>query len=114
MPVMQKAARRSLLARWRSLRARPAQRGAALLPVDALPRSIPSASGRARSGGCAAGASRPPVAFLGAQRARGADAVALRAQLAYLERSSLFYREELADALSLEDVTMLTKEQLRA
>ena len=43
-----------------------------------------------------------------------ADAAALRAQLAYLERSSPFYRERLAGERSLEDVPLLTKAQLRA
>jgi phenylacetate-CoA ligase len=43
-----------------------------------------------------------------------ADAAALRAQLAYLERSSPFYRERLAGARALEDVPLLTKAQLRA
>jgi phenylacetate-CoA ligase len=43
-----------------------------------------------------------------------ADAAALRAQLAYMERSSPFYRERLAGTRSLEDVPLLTKAQLRA
>ena len=43
-----------------------------------------------------------------------ADAAALRAQLAYLERSSPFYRERLAGARTLEDVPLLTKADLRA
>ena len=42
-----------------------------------------------------------------------ADAAALRAQLAYLERSSPFYRERLAGARSLQDIPLLTKAQLR-
>jgi len=43
-----------------------------------------------------------------------ADDAALRAQLAYLERSSPFYRERLAGAGTLQDVPLLTKAQLRA
>ena len=43
-----------------------------------------------------------------------ADAAALRAQLAYLERSSPFYRERLAGARALEDVPLLTKDDVRA
>jgi len=43
-----------------------------------------------------------------------ADDAALRAQLAYLERSSPSYRERLAGARTLQDVPLLTKAQLRA
>jgi phenylacetate-CoA ligase len=42
------------------------------------------------------------------------DAAALQAQLAYLERSSPFYRERIAGARALEDVPLLTKADLRA
>jgi phenylacetate-CoA ligase len=42
------------------------------------------------------------------------DAAALQAQLAYLERSSPFYRERIAGARTLEDVPLLTKADLRA
>jgi phenylacetate-CoA ligase len=43
-----------------------------------------------------------------------ADDAALRAQLAYLERSSPFYRGRLAGASTLQDVPLLTKAHLRA
>jgi phenylacetate-CoA ligase len=43
-----------------------------------------------------------------------ADAAALRAQLAYLERSSPFYRERLAGARTLDEAPLLTKSELRA
>jgi phenylacetate-CoA ligase len=42
------------------------------------------------------------------------DAAALHAQLAYLERSSPFYRERIAGARALEDIPLLTKADLRA
>jgi phenylacetate-CoA ligase len=42
------------------------------------------------------------------------DAAALRAQLAYLERSSPFYRERIAGAQHLADIPLLTKADLRA
>jgi phenylacetate-CoA ligase len=42
------------------------------------------------------------------------DAAALRAQLAYLERSSPFYRERIAGAHRLANIPLLTKAELRA
>jgi phenylacetate-CoA ligase len=42
------------------------------------------------------------------------ESVALHAQLAYLERSSAFYRERIAGARALEDIPLLTKRDLRA
>jgi phenylacetate-CoA ligase len=42
------------------------------------------------------------------------DDAALRAQLAYLERSSRFYRERIAGARALRDIPLLTKADLRA
>ncbi len=42
------------------------------------------------------------------------DDAALRAQLAYLERSSPFYRERIAGARALADIPLLTKAELRA
>jgi phenylacetate-CoA ligase len=41
------------------------------------------------------------------------DSVALHAQLAYLERTSDFYRERIAGARALEDIPLLTKADLR-
>jgi phenylacetate-CoA ligase len=42
------------------------------------------------------------------------ERAALHAQLAYLERSSAFYRERIAGARALEDIPLLTKADLRA
>jgi phenylacetate-CoA ligase len=42
------------------------------------------------------------------------ESAALHAQLAYLERSSAFYRERIAGARALEDIPLLTKGDLRA
>jgi phenylacetate-CoA ligase len=67
-----------------------------------------------RTAGASGPLPRPPPRSGSLASVPHVESAALHAQLAYLERSSAFYRERIAGARALEDIPLLTKGDLRA